>query len=87
MALIDEILAANAQSAVQGQQVQSDIAEQALSGVPPALADFAPMAPVEPEVFAGPPVPDVMVAGAPIPGTVVAPEVLNLLRTETFQSM
>ena len=80
MALIDEILAANAQSAVQGQQVQSDIAEQALSGVPPALADFAPMAPVEPEVFAGPPVPDVMVAGAPIPGTVVAPEVAQAFR-------
>ena len=80
MALIDEILAANAQAAVQGQQVQSDIAEQALSGVPPALADFAPMAPVGPEVFAGPPVPDVMVAGAPIPGTVVAPEVAQAFR-------
>ena len=80
MALIDEILAANAQAAVQDQQVQSNIAEQALSGVPPMLADFAPMAPVEPEVFAGPPVPDVMVAGAPIPGTVVAPEVAQAFR-------
>ena len=80
MALIDEILAANAQAAVQDQQVQSNIAEQALSGVPPTLADFAPMAPVEPEVFAGPPVPDVMVAGAPIPGTVVAPEVAQAFR-------
>ena len=38
MALIDDILAANAQAAVQGQQVQSDIAQQALSGVPSALA-------------------------------------------------
>ena len=87
MALIDEILAANAQAAVQGQQVESDIARQALSGVPSALAVplndprvSSPLQPTDAELFPGPVPSDVVVAGQAIPGRLVDPQVAQDFR-------
>jgi len=87
MALIDDILAANAQAAVQGQQVQSDIAQQALSGVPSALAAplddprvSSPLQPTDTALYPGPVPSDVMVAGQTIPGRLVDPQVAQDFR-------
>ena len=87
MALIDEIMAMNAATAKAKQQVQTDIAKQALSGVPPMLAAplndprvSTPLQPTDTELYPGPVPADVMVAGQAIPGRLVDPQVAQDFR-------